>query len=83
MKIVTIGNTGRYNFHNVADITLHISDEMLIEGVDGGVVGAELTESQIKRISSHFCGISDCECGSSPAGMEYISEDRAVIHFNL
>jgi hypothetical protein len=80
MKL-TIGNEGRYNFHNVSDLTIRVASENYIYLRDGKTItSVELTLSQIKRISRHFCGISDCKCGSNPRGYEEIAGGRAVIH---
>jgi len=80
---ITIGNEGRYNFHNVSDLTLRVAKENLIYARDGKtVVSVELTPSQIKRIERHFCGIADCKCGSAPRGYEEIAYNRAIIHLD-
>ncbi len=81
MKKITVGNEGRYNFHNVSDMTLHVKDDMLVYDEDGTeIVGIKLTPSQVRRVKNHFCGVSGCGCGSEPAGMEQIDYDRYIIH---
>ena len=78
---ITVGNDGRYNFHNMSDLTIRVRPENYIYSRDGKTVASvELTPSQITRISRHFCGISDCRCGSGPRGYEEIAEGGAVIH---
>lgn len=80
MKI-TIGNEGRYNFHNAGDIFLRIAPEKFIFADNPKtVLSVKLTPSQIRRINKHFCGMRDCCCGSGPRGIEYVSDDEAVIH---
>lgn len=79
MRKITVGNEGRYNFHNASDITLHINDDMLIYRGDE-VVAAELTPAQVRRINRHFCGISGCGCGSGPKEMEEVDYNKNIIH---
>lgn len=70
MKI-TLSNEGRYNFHNADDIDILVREENYIYSADGQTVEAvELTPSQKRRVENHFCGMSDCCCGSSPSGAE-------------
>ena len=78
---ITVGNDGRYNFHNVSDLTIRVRPENYIYLRDGKTVAAVwLTQSQIKRINRHFCGSPSCSCGSGPRGYEEKTEGRAVIH---
>ena len=78
---ITVGNDGRYNFHNVSYLALRVAKENYVYAKDGKtVISVELTPSQFRRIERHFCGISDCKCGSGPVGYEEIAEGRAVIH---
>lgn len=73
---ITVGSQGRYNFHHAADITLHIRPGQY--HFSGDVI--YLTDSQRTRVERHFCGISDCCCGSGPSNMEYMGPDVAVLH---
>jgi hypothetical protein len=63
MKI-TIGNTGRRNFHRASNLTLVVSDH----NIDGNT--AQLTRLQARKVERHFCGFTGCTCGSAPAGYE-------------
>ena len=78
---ITIGNDGRYNFHNACDITLRIAPDNYIYDTSGEqIVAVELTPSQIRQVENHFCGISDCLCGSTPRGWERVSDVRVTMH---
>ena len=79
MKTVTVKNEGRYNFHNVRDLTLRVANPITR---NGEVVAMELTRSQYRKVNKHFCGMSDCCCGSEPKGYEEIDHGKAVIHFD-
>ncbi len=80
---ITIGNDGRYNFHNVADITLNIAERNQIKDRFGEkIMAVELTPSQIKRVLNYFCGNPDCCCGSHPEGWEE-TQNGAIIHLDL
>lgn len=77
MKI-TIGNEGRYNFHNAPDINIVVLNPITR---DGKLVATELTPAQIQRAKAHFCGISNCDCGSHPVGWKETDYKRVIIHF--
>ena len=78
---ITIGSTGRYNFHNASDMTLLVSPANFVKR--GKIVeSVEITPSQSRRISRHFCGMSDCLCGSGPAGYERYDEHTELIHLS-
>ena len=62
-------------FHNVPDLTIMTNSDP--EYFGDGVFGIEVTKSQRRRIENHFCGISDCCCGSSP--LVQIDYDRFVL----
>jgi len=79
MKKITVGNEGRYNFHNVSDLTLRVINPITR---DGKIVAMELTPSQYRKVNKHFCGMSDCCCGSEPKGYEEIDHNLAIIHFD-
>lgn len=89
MKVI-LSNEGRYNFHNVGSITVNVRPENFIWGkrkfLNSEVVKAvELTPSQIRRVRRHFCGMSDCMCGSCPDSWETIDNasatgERVIIH---
>ena len=73
---ITVGSEGRNNFHNSPDLTLHIKPDQY-DPIKGDTI--YLTDSQERRIYRHFCGISDCCCGSAPDGMDYIGADEAIL----
>jgi hypothetical protein len=80
-KTISVGSDGRRNFHNMTDLTLRVTANQYIRRRD--IVDAvALTESQANRIGRHFCGISDCCCGSKPAGMEEVQEGEWIIHLS-
>ena len=70
---ITLTSDGRSNFHNVSDLEIRVKEENIKNGM------AYLTESQVKKISKHWCGISDCLCGSSPDGMEEYDSGKFLI----
>jgi len=74
---ITITAAGRNNFHNSQDIILHIRPEQY-DPIKGDTI--YLTASQERRIVKNYCGMVDCECGSSPENMEYIGPKEAILH---
>lgn len=80
-KTISLGSEGRNNFHNVVDICIRVAPEQYCRR-DDMVEGIELTPAQIKRVASHFCGISDCCCGSHPDGWEQVDYDRVQNHLS-
>lgn len=69
MKITIRMDSGRNNFHGAGDIKILVDPEDVIQGQDGKPL-YKLTKVQAKKIEKHFCGISDCRCGSGPV-IEY------------
>lgn len=74
---VTLGSTGRYNFHHVRDINIIVKPDNIVSDSQGKY--AKLTSSQLRRIQKHYCGVSDCTCGSGPDGLEFVGPDIAII----
>lgn len=68
-KIITIEMSGRLNFHNSSPLKIIVDTEKTVQGEDGGLLYA-ISKSQARRIDRHFCGISECICGSGPV-VEY------------
>lgn len=50
-----------FNFHNAAPLTLRITSRPA-DSYDGDVY--PVSDSQARRIRSHFCGVADCRCNS-------------------
>jgi len=64
------------NFHNAGPINL-IIDPFNIVRWNGDKLYL-LSKAQASRIEKHFCGISDCCCGSGP--MIVVDRDEYAIH---
>ncbi len=65
MPTLTIDIPDRVNFHNARATTIRYTDSQLAAGEDGNDI-ILLTPSQARRLDKHFCGFTDCCCGSSP-----------------
>ena len=76
---LTLSNEGRSNFHNVRPIDIRVRADQFVRR-SNRIESVALTASQVRRINAHFCGISDCLCGSGPCGMEQIDHDTYIIH---
>lgn len=51
-------------FHDACEISLRINAEYPVNKLQTSELVDALSEKQIKRLESHFCGINGCECGS-------------------
>ena len=56
---------GRNNFHNAGPINILINPDDIVEYESGERI-ILITENQASRLYKHYCGISDCCCGSGP-----------------
>ena len=75
MRTVTIDKE-RNNFHNVVPIRIRIDP---VKGIYyGGSDLIEISVNQARRLDHHFCGIRDCQCGSSPV-VEMVDRGRFFI----
>lgn len=54
----------RNNFHNAGDIVIMVDPTKTV--IFNGDELLCLTDYQSTRIEKHFCGMSDCCCGSGP-----------------
>ena len=51
-------------FHNVNDVDVEVTESQYEDIREGlSPLTDILTDSQIKRLDKHFCGVSDCKCG--------------------
>lgn len=64
MRTLRIEIEGRANFHNVGAIHIRYTSAQI--GTLEGVQVLILTPSQSRRLEKHFCGMSECTCGSGP-----------------
>ena len=53
--------TPKFNFHNRQHLTLRIAAQR-VDSYAGDVF--PVSDSQRRRIASHFCGVADCRCNS-------------------
>ena len=66
----TIEMTGRYNFHNAGPINVRPIEIETREYDHGPAIYGLISARTYRRVLDHFCGISDCTCGSGPAVTE-------------
>lgn len=79
-QIITVGNEGRYNFHNVSDMRLRLIHPVYL-GDSDTLIAIRLTPAQAARVQKHYCGIKGCGCGSAPRGWEENENGACYINF--
>ena len=57
-----------FNFHHAAPIRVRI--KKTYRDANDGTLRGLITPAQARRISMHFCGITDCRCNSGAVRSE-------------